>query len=206
MLEKTKKRAETVIPYNGGDTQLARIRISVVGISPLMTHNPQSMGVEVAPGKGSRIPDAETEAEAGCYRMEDGTLAIKGESFRGALLGAAGAWKAKAKKTMRSILSHIVVVEELVQLHHPDGELLTSYVIDARRAIVQRQGIIRRRPRFENWACSFTMEYDQQICPEPKLIVDVCADGGGRMGVGDFRPQKNGPYGRFVVREYSLLS
>jgi hypothetical protein len=99
MLDKLK--AKTIIPYsNGTDTVLAsRIILTVDGIKPLLTHNPESMGVDKAPGKGSRIPEAEIEAEAGVYRLPDGTCAIKGEAFRGSLLGAASAWKAKAKRT-----------------------------------------------------------------------------------------------------------
>jgi hypothetical protein len=167
----------------------ARVRITVDGVKPLLTHNPESMGVEKAPGKGSRIPEAEVEAEQGVYRLPDGTCAIKGEAFRGALLGAASAWKAKGKKTMKSLLSHIIVVEELVQLCHPDGKPLKDYAIDSRRAIVQRQGIIRRRPRFDEWSCTFTIEYDPQVVgvKDPGIIASILQDAGGR---GDFRPAK----------------
>lgn len=214
MLDKAKTKTRTpeskttVIPY--GDTvavSIAQIVITVDGIKPLLTHNPESMGVEKAPGKGSRIPEAEIEAEAGVYRLPDGNCALKGEAFRGSLLGAASAWKAKNKRTMKSILSHIIVIEELVPLQRRDGTLIKDYVIDARRAIVQRQGIIRRRPRFDEWSCTFTIEYDPELVgKEPKIIADVLQDAGNRVGVGDFRPSRNGPFGRFRVREYRVIA
>lgn len=210
MLEKVNTKAKPkqpeMIQYDAGDVSLARLLISVVGVSPLLTHNPQSMGIDIGPTKGSRIPAPEDEAEAGCYRKEDGSCSLKGEAFRGSTLGASSAWKAKAKKTMRSMLSHIVVVEELVTLQRPDGTPIKDYTIDKRRAIVQKQGIIRCRPRFDQWACVFHIDYDPNVVPDARMIVDVCADAGTRMGVGDYRPAKNGPFGRYRVLEYAIVA
>jgi len=189
MLDKIK--AEAMIPYES-DEESSRVLIRVIGVTPLLTHNPQSMGVEVGPTKGSRVPSPEDEAEAGAYRLEDGSLALKGEAFRGALIGAATAYKARAKKTMRSMLSHVVVSEELVQLLHPtDNTAIKDYIIDRRRAIVQKSGIIRARPRFDSWSALFHIEFNTQMT-NADIILEVCADGGKRMGVGDYRPQKNG--------------
>jgi hypothetical protein len=138
--------------------------------------------------------------------MEDGSCALKGEAFRASFLGAASGWKAKAKRTMRSILSHIVVVEELVQLRHPDGTPIKDYAIDRRRAIIQKMGIIRARPRFDLWCAELNVDYDPQLLDNPKLLVDVAADGGRRMGVGDYRPAKNGWFGRYRVLEYAIVA
>lgn len=209
MLEKVKKKTQTpieMLPYSAErKISAGRLRVRVEGRTALLTHNPQSMGTAPEAGRGTRVPDAAVEAEAGTYRLEDGSFAIKGEAFRASLLGAAGAWKAK-RSTMKSRLAHVTVIEELVQLLDPEtSKPLTSYVIDARRAIVQRQGIIRRRPRFDRWACEFTVEYDPALVTDPKMVIDIVADAGGRVGVGDYRPAKNGWFGRYTVASYCLL-
>jgi hypothetical protein len=208
MLDKIKGKTKgTIIQYSDGtDTVLAsRITLTVDGIKPLLTHNPESMGFDKAPGKGSRIPEAEIEAEAGVYRLPDGTCAIKGEAFRGSLLGAASAWKAKAKRTMKSLLSHVTVIEDLIPLMRHDGTPIKDYIIDRRRAIIQRNGIIRCRPCFPEWSCTFTIEYDPELIgKEPRIIADILQDAGNRIGVGDFRPGRNGPFGRFRVRSYEI--
>jgi hypothetical protein len=201
--EVTRPESSEVIPYNQ-QTATARMRITVQGVYALMTHNPESMSVVSDAKRGSRIPSAEDEAEAGTYRMEDGTCALKGDSFRAAILAAAGAWKVK-RATMKSRLSHITIEEELIPLQRHDDSAISDYVIDARRAIVQKQGIIRHRPKFEEWRCSFVVVYDPVLVGDPKLIADICADAGGRIGVGDFRPAKNGPFGRYRVDSYQLL-
>jgi hypothetical protein len=203
MLENIRMSEEILYePDNVASTSL--LRVVVEGIKALLTHNPQSMGQGEGAKRGSRIPEPEAEAEAGCYRLEDGTCCLKGEAFRGAILGAAGAWKAAKRATMKSHLAHIVIVEELVPLTYPDGQVIKEYSIDRRRAIVQKQGIIRCRPRFEQWRAPFTIEFDPMLIKNPRMIVDILADGGNRIGVGDYRPQRNGFFGRFRVVSYSL--
>jgi hypothetical protein len=200
------KTSDEMIPYDSGPvTKAGRITLIVDGRTPLLTHNPESMQTQ-SPGhtKASRIPEAEVEAEAGCYRFANGEFGIKGDSFRGSLLGAAGAWKGKNKSTMKSRLSHVTIVEDLVRINYKDGSPVTSYEIDARRAMVQKNGIIRRRPKFTEWSCQFTVEFDPLLVPEPKLICDIFNDAGGRIGVGDFRPSKNGWFGRYSVRSYRI--
>jgi hypothetical protein len=204
MLDKTKTKF-TTIPYGDADSiTSARVIITVDGIKPLLTHNPESMGVEVGPGKGSRIPEAEVEAEAATYRDANGVCCLKGEAFRGSLLGAASSWKGKGRKSMKSAFSHLTIIEELAKLQRRDGSPITDYVIDARRATIGRASIIRRRPRFDEWSCTFTVEYDPKLIPDPKIIVDIMHDAGNRIGVGDYRPGRNGPFGRFAVREYGV--
>lgn len=176
------------------------ISITVVGKSPLLTHNPASTGAPKKEGKGSRIPTPEDEAEAGCYRLEDGTLAIPGIGPRNAIIAAAGDYKkARGKGSMRGVLSHIVVLEELIPLKRLDGSPIKDYVIDSRRAVVQRQGIIRSRPRFNEWSATFTVEYDEALISDPQIIVEIANDAGQRIGIGDYRPAKTGWFGRFTA-------
>lgn len=194
-----------MIPFPAGQTVLQRIFITVDGVVPLLTHNPESMGVQVAPGKKSRIPEPEVEAEAGTYRMADGTCALKGEAFRAATVAASSSWKGKGRKSLLGVVSHIIVVEELVQLRRLDGSPISDYVIDRRRAIVMGKGIMRSRPRYDEWSCSFHIEFDAELIENPLILVQILHDAGQRMGVGDYRPSRKGFFGRFKIREYAIL-
>lgn len=180
---------------------MATIKIEIEGIKPLLTHNPIGMQTPKN-GKGSTIPEPEDEAEAGTYRMPDGTCGVPGSGFRAALLGAAGAWKGpRARSTMKSAIAHIEVLEEVAPLSLRDGTPIKSYIIDKRRVLLQgKNGVIRCRPRFEEWCATFTVEYDDLLLPKPEILIEIANDAGRRMGLGDFRPQKNGPFGRFAVR------
>ncbi len=181
---------------------MARYTLNFAGISPLLTHNPLSMAAPKTASKGSKIPEPEVEAEAGVYRTEDGVCAIPGIGFRSGMVKAAGAWKVpRGKGFMSSRIAHIMVVEELVELIDPEtSEPLTSYRIDARRAVVQRQGITRCRPRFDKWSGTFTIEYDDKLV-DPDIFVEIAADAGSRIGVGDYRPEKKGWFGRYSITQ-----
>jgi hypothetical protein len=181
--------------------QLAELRISVMGISPLLTHSALSM---LTPKKtrGNVIPTPEEEAEAGCYRNEDGVCCALGVMFQRTMLEAASAYRAKGKVTMQSVLAHVEVAEDYLPLVDPrSGQPLTTYEQYPSTVLVQKSRILRVRPRFNHWAIRrITFKYDAQLVAAPSIIVDVLADAGTRRGVGDFRPGKSkGSFGRFAV-------
>jgi hypothetical protein len=86
-VKSTKLKVPARIKVEAADQAVARLSITVDGIKPLLTHNPASMGRSAGAKRGSRVPEAADEAEAGTYRLENGTCAVKGDAFRAALLG-----------------------------------------------------------------------------------------------------------------------
>jgi hypothetical protein len=71
-----------------------------------------------------------------------------------------------------------------------------DWEIDTRRVVVQKQGIVRSRPKITDWRCIFEVEYDE-VTMEPTLIAGVLKQAGKFPGVGDYRVGKKGPFGRF---------
>ena len=70
--------------------------------------------------------------------------------------------------------------------------------------VVQRARILRTRAKFDEWACTFVVEVDDELVDKPQLEqwLDI---GGRRIGLGDWRPQKSGHYGRFEVKEIKAI-
>ena len=67
------------------------------------------------------------------------------------------------------------------------------------RVVVQRQGILRTRAMFDTpWTCEYTLDCDDQLVDASQLEVwlDIA---GRRIGLGDWRPEKSGDYGRYEV-------
>ena len=64
--------------------------------------------------------------------------------------------------------------------------------------VVQRSRILRTRAKFDEWAATFTVECDDELVDERQLAVwlDIA---GRRIGLGDWRPERSGHYGRFVT-------
>jgi hypothetical protein len=51
----------------------------------------------------------------------------------------------------------------------------------------------------------FTAEIDTSVVSE-KLMREIIDAAGNRIGLGDFRPAKKGPYGRFRVDYWNAVS
>jgi hypothetical protein len=184
---------------------VAEFKMRIKGTYALLTHNPLAMtNGSAGPTKGAKqIPTPDDEASAGLYLLEDGGYAFPGFGFRNSILAASAKWKKpKSRASMLGDMASLMVKEELVPLINDDGSPLRSYVIDTRRAVIQGNGILRSRPRFNEWGAEFTLEYDEALIPQD-IIVNIAADAGKRIGVGDYRPQKikglPGPFGRYAV-------
>jgi hypothetical protein len=187
---------------------MALYRLVFVGISPLMTHNPASMQTQRR-GKGKEIPSPEDEAEAGTYRLEDGTCGIPGIAFRNGIVQAGAAWRQpRGRASMAPLLEHIDIEETLVPLSTVDGSPITSFEIDRRRAMVQKAGILRARPKFREWGGHFTVIYDEALISDPAILRDIASDAGSRIGGGDFRGGgKKGSFGRHaIVHGFGVLA
>lgn len=79
---------------------------------------------------------------------------------------------------------------------------IQDWVVDERAVIVNRGRIIRKRPYFPKWALQFTLLYDEDEIPK-STIKDILEYAGERNGIGDYRPEKGGPFGKFIVTEFS---
>lgn len=184
---------------------MKKITFRVRGLTPLLTHNPASMVAgPKKPTKGKDIPTPEVEAERGCYRDEEGRFCIPSIGFRNALLVASKQFKGKGRKSLFDTLAHIMTERELTPILDAKGKPAKSYVIDTRRAMVQRNGVMRSRPKFEDWTALVELIYDETMFGEHGENADpvlraVLIDAGNRIGVGDYRPARWGWFGRFTV-------
>ncbi|MDE0220440.1 MAG: hypothetical protein OXJ90_14335 [Spirochaetaceae bacterium] len=64
--------------------------------------------------------------------------------------------------------------------------------------VVERKRILRTRAKFDTWGLRFTVEVDDELVDKQQLAtwLDI---GGRRIGIGDWRPERSGTYGRFEV-------
>lgn len=184
------------------ETKFARLPIRVRSIYALLTHNPASMLVkDDSPGsKVKKVYVPEEDAAAAAYQLADGSYGMVGIGFRNSMLEAAKAFKMpRSRASMAGLLGHIMVEPELVPLLDWNGKPLRSYVIDSRRVVIMGKGIIRSRPRFEQWSATFEIVYDEALVPNPEILRTIVNDAGARIGVGDYRPQKRGWFGRYAL-------
>lgn len=172
----------------------------IVGLSPLLMHNPAQMSQEQPRVKFGvkTIPKPEDEAEAGAYRLKDGTLYAPSDWFREALLQASRGKRFGKISAYQIISSSVFLVRVSNPLLHPEtGEKLVNYEIDTRRAVVNNQGIPRCRPLISAWSLELPLEVDREILVHLEPLTELLNAAGKFPGVGDYRVGKGGTFGRF---------
>jgi len=170
------------------------ISCSIKGISPLLMHaypmvkieNPEKLTIE-------------EQAQLAEYRDPDTYfLYIPGINVQRSLIAAAVYSKGKGRSSLQKPVAACVMINpERISLG------ISDYIIDLRPVVIAatKGRIVRARPRINDWSISFEIGYDPMLLKETELrkIVD---DAGSRVGLLDFRPSCNGPFGRFIVTEW----
>lgn len=177
---------------------------TIEGVTPLLMHSPQKlMTRDDGTAKRKTIPTPEEEAEAGVYRTESGVLYLGADHLREAILAAAKMFKAGKYSAYRVIAPALMITVPAVFPITRHGTPLTTYDrIDVRRAVVQKQGVLRARPLIDvPWEAEVRYLFDSSIVRNPGLLVQALQQAGQLIGVLDFRPQCGGIYGRFKVTQ-----
>jgi hypothetical protein len=171
------------------------VEVRIKGISALLMHRFPLEPIEAIEKK-----TPEEQAEIAAYRMDgsESNLYMPGIALQRALIGAAVFSKGKGRASLQKpVAACLIVTPEYMDLG------TTEYKIDSRAVVVPatKGRIVRHRPRLDEWECSFELLYDDVLLTEKQLrkIVDDC---GSRVGLLDFRPERKGPFGRFMVTEW----
>lgn len=192
--------AKTII---GG---LSSATFTIRGIKPLLMHNPTSMDGSDAPkSRAQRKPLPEDEARTGAYWNPDGsgTLVFPAIAVRSAILTASIGHKI-GRRSAKSVLAGAIFDVtnphggEWLSLTDLEGRPLRDYTIDSRRAKIQSAGIVRSRPRLDEWQTRVTITFDPEFVNENEMEAFL-GRAGIMVGIGDWRPACNGPMGRFEV-------
>jgi hypothetical protein len=188
---------------------MKEMKFDLLGTSPLLMHNPAGMrGGPPQATRGKVIPTSEEEAEAGLYRADNGNLYIPAVGVRNSMLqGAVGTLI--ARRGLKAILAGLVLLYvERFPILNGNREPLTTYSdIDSRRCVVQRQGIIRSRPRIDPpWIVECSYWYDDTAYTlDESVIVETLERSGKMVGLLDYRPEKSGWFGRYAPQNFQII-
>ena len=190
-LSPTTNGAEETIGYE----QPYLATITVEGVAPFLFHrwNVEAVEAKGKAAKGSKAKKTD-DLESYVYRDAKGHLAIPGEYFRMALIGAAKFAqdpRSPRKSAMDLFKAGLVSLNDLCDLGTADWDYL-----DRRRVMVQRNGITRGRPCMAaGWRVTFAIHVLLPQYISPAMLNETIGMAGRLIGVGDFRPT----YGRFQI-------
>lgn len=173
-------------------------------LSPTLMHRIDMADLEgsitTKAGTGQRAKkislDEDGQFEKALYKDDKGVY-FPSKWFHMCLVNAGKAFavKGKGKATYSKLMgSHIQIGPEKIRISNEKWEKDKQVVRN--KATAGRT--IACRPRFDKWECKVTVNIgDDSI--DPGIIRDILSYGGQYVGVGAYRPEKKGSYGKFEV-------
>lgn len=194
----SKKESTTSSPAIGRPT-ICRIALEIKGTAPLIQNAFAQKSIEEMLAKQMGISRQREKKkpseiiENAIIRNVKGEVAMPCQSFKAAMISAASAIKTyqKNKKVLKTSL---FIEGNSIKIRY---EKMTSRMDIVRLPVVGRTPDVRFRPQFENWSARFIIQF-----PDTSLDAMSVADlveRGGSVGVGEWRPEKNGTFGTFTV-------
>jgi hypothetical protein len=188
------------------------LSVTIEGITPLICNKfSDAAAMRSSSGRTSSMSGSEREtpleiSEKKLYIGLDGKPMIPGMNvFRCIVEG--GRFHKVGKKQVttlkNSVLYSCATINDVeVPIIHRQ-----PWKVDTRAVRIPATGgrILAHRPMFDDWRLSFSIEFDEGMIGE-KFMRDIFDDAGKRVGLGDFRPDCKGPYGKFVVTSWKVES
>lgn len=185
---------------------MRQLKVKVKGLSPLLMHsdrfaNPLDPATKAHKQLTSQRtkPDEVHEAIArsewmgSLYHREGIGPYIPGQNWDATLQEAA-----KLQKLGKKFKQAVMVVEDEVPLQYkgprdPAG-LFEAGFLDVRGVKVAMAKLMRCRPKFNEWACEFTIAFNEDVL-NIEEVKKAIADAGSLIGVCDYRPR----FGKFTA-------
>lgn len=185
---------------NGADVLEMTIKKAVItlqGDSPLIVHawdekaKQQILDKQMKKARGAKeAKDPNATYEACFYRTPDGAYGFPAVAFKAAAVDAC------------SHVSDITKVAARGAFHIQGETLPLTYESITRRSDMVRIAMgtadVRIRPQFNDWGVVFTIRYNANVLSLEQLAT-LFNTAGFAVGVGEWRPEKNGSNGMFHV-------
>lgn len=189
---------------------MKKYRIGIVGKTPYMQCRMDDQTLEEWEKNRKLIierPDVSkedlTRALFHSYQDDEGFY-IPSEQIRQSLINAGSFVKAKvgnAKKSMKNVVAGMFFINpERIRLSKE------SFQIDKRSAVNRsiHARVIVIRPRWDKWSVEFELSVDNDTITE-ETIKQIFEYAGNYVGIGSYRPQNNGQYGRFETVKFEEM-
>lgn len=187
------------------------IKVTIVGVTPLLQHrfgDAEMEALDDTTRSAIRIERGtpREEAEKVCYRDKEGYLFHPGAAIARLLREAGSAHKLKGtRKSVKFIVpSAVIVLDDAIPLTNGSpAKRLKTFEVDSRPVTIPatKGRVMRHRPRQDEWSATFRLRVNEKLLPA-EFVHKLLVEGGEQLGIGDFRPEKGGPFGTFRVTEF----
>jgi hypothetical protein len=170
------------------------------GISPLLMNKANQFEISDKAKdvkRENRTP--EDIAEKKLYMDSNGRIYLPSTWFRGSIVDAGKKKKrsgtGSAKSNFSGIVGSSVEISPFeIILENPRWKVFSILAVNP----TTRGKNLLHRPQFDKWKVSFDVNFEEDQI-EPSVMKEIFDIAGRFSGVGDWRPNKKGAYGKFQV-------
>jgi len=196
-----KERSTFKIGFFGENKKMKtkKYEVEITGTTPLLQNKPEDYGFDEQWVEKKASEDWEKEALKKLYRDNEGNIYQPSNHVERALMEAGKKIrvKGKGKATFSKLFGSMVSVEPFELVHeNQDFEIHKQLVV-----IPSTKGrVMRYRPMLKDWVLKFFVVAEDEI---PMDAIKESLEIAGRYsGLGDWRPEKKGKYGKFQVTSF----
>lgn len=180
-----------------------KINVEITGSTPmLMNRFNDEESISNQPRNKNLLP--RDHAEKTAYKLSNGYLYIPSPNIFSCII-CAGKFHKIGKNKVTTVRSSLVPAG--LAINTIDCLLNTKeFEVDSRSVVIPSTGgrIMKHRARLDKWALSFEIEIDETVFSE-SFVRQLVDDAGSKVGLGDFRPDRKGPFGKFKVTKWKKI-
>ena len=173
----------------------------ITGLSPLLQNNPANfIGVDDEAGitTGKKKYDDAEEARLRLYVDREGCFYHPAEAFTKSMIKAVTGKKFGKLYATSAVKGAVFIAEPNVTILDGKGKPAKEYEIDRRPVVIGSSRALRCRPKWSPWKMRLALEIDTAILA-PQQVLEALSLAGRIIGIGDYRPEKSGGFGRFAA-------
>jgi len=178
-------------------------KCEITGVTPLLHNKPEEYGFDEQWIEKKANSDWEKEALKKLYIDMDGNIYQPATHLERALIEAGKKIRVKGqgKATYSKLFGSMITIPQLDIPHQKtDYEIFKTLVV-----IPSTKGrVMRYRPMFKEWILEFDIEIEEEI--DVKAVKEALEIAGKYVGIGDWRPEKKGKFGKFQVTSFQEVN
>jgi len=208
------------VPIELPALKIGLMEVTLISDSPLIVHawsakaKKEMLDKQMKKAKAAKEPkDPKADYEASMYRTADGGYGFPSVAFKNAAVTAgtsvAGLTKIQARQAFH-ILGEDADIEgafdgsksrvNLVRIEGGEPQMREDMV-----RVGMGTADLRYRPEFPSWRARILVRYNENVLSESQIL-NLLNVAGFAVGVGEWRPEKDGQYGMFHVATEAELA
>lgn len=177
---------------------MEKIKVEIEGTSPILFNRFRDTQIE---GKSKKrtgaMQMADVEDKLYLYENKPHIPAVY---LKNCLMEASKQFKitGKGKSTYSKIVASTVDVNpDMIELNAGDYEVFRISAVNP----MTKGRMMTERPRYNKWKAKFSITLNDEAVPF-SVINEILEHGGKYVGIGDWRPEKKGMFGKFMITSF----